>query len=364
MSGEASSNARRPTGRGSDLRPPNRFQATRCEGDWEHLEGAEQEEPAGLKTEFLPDQSRTIIRENDSPDISSRYSVNPYRGCEHGCAYCYARPTHETLGLDAGLDFESRILVKHGAAELLRRELNRPRWSGAEPIMFSGVTDCYQPIERKLRITRGCLEVLAEAHQAVGIVTKNALVTRDLDLLAPMAEQNLVRVFLSVTSLDAELCRRLEPRTSSPQAKLAAIAKLREAGVPVGAMIAPVIPGLNDSHIAATLEAVAAAGADVARYTLLRLPLAVAPIFQAWLERHAPEAKERVLARVRDARGGKLNDSQFGRRMSGRGPYAEQIAQSFEVFRRRSGLSDASTPLDCSRFRRPALPGDRQRRLF
>lgn len=354
-------------GRGAPIRPANRFERVHLEADWEQLEIGDEEtlsdRPA---TQFAPDRSRTILRENDSPDLAFRYSLNPYRGCEHGCAYCYARPTHETLGLDAGLDFESRILVKYDAAALLRTELNRPGWRGEEYISLSGVTDCYQPIERKLRITRSCLEVLLEARQACGIVTKNALVTHDLDLLAPLAKRRLVHVYLSLTSLDAELCRRLEPRTSSPAAKLAAIARLRAAGVPVGVMVAPVIPGLTDSGIAETLRQAADAGAQSATYTMLRLPLAVAPIFEAWLDHQAqaPDAKEKVLGRVRAMRGGSLNSSEFGQRMRGQGVYAEQIKQSFLVFRKQFGLEASLPLLDCSCFRRPRRPGDRQRRMF
>ncbi|GIW93537.1 MAG: radical SAM protein [Pirellulaceae bacterium] len=270
------------------------------------------------------DQTKSIVSENDSPDIPFRYSVNPYRGCAHGCAYCYARPTHEYFGLSAGLDFETKIFVKLRAPELLEQWLAEPARSG-EPIMFSGVTDCYQPIERELQLTRRCLEVVWRCRQAVGIVTKNALVTRDLDLLVPMAQENLVNVSISITSLDQSLTRDLEPRTSSPQARLRAIEQLSSAGVPVSVMVAPVIPGLNDTEIPAILRAAAEAGARGAGYVLLRLPLAVASVFLEWLDRFRPELRQRVENRVRETRGGKLNSATFGERMRGTGHLAEQI---------------------------------------
>ncbi len=350
-------------GRATGLRPPNRFETIHCSDDWEQLEVAEQTAATPrLKTQWLPDNAATIIRENDSPDIPFRYGINPYRGCEHGCAYCYARPTHETLGMDAGIDFESKILVKHNAAKLLRAELNRPRWRG-EPIALSGVTDCYQPIERRFRITRGLLEVLREARQCVAIVTKNALVTRDLDLLGPMAELGVVRVFLSVTTLQADLARRLEPRTSTPQARLQAVHQFKAAGVPVGVMVAPVIPGLNDEEIPAILQAASEAGACQAGFQLLRLPGAVLPIFEHWLAERAPDKRGRVLARIRDTREGKLSDPRFGHRMRGKGQYAEQIAATFQLFARRYGLEKKLAPLDTSRFR-PPLPPSGQKWLF
>ena len=267
----------RPKGRAAHSSPPNRFEKVHVEPDYEQLEHDEEFlEALGTRpTEFLPDTSQTIISENDSPDVPFRYSLNPYRGCEHGCAYCYARPTHEYFGLNAGLDFESKIFVKHRAPELFREFLARDRWQ-SELIAMSGVTDCYQPAERQFRLTRGCLEVALEARQPMGIITKNALVLRDLDLLGEMARLNLVHVHLSVTSLDEELARTMEPRTSRPAARLRAITALTAAGVPTSAMVAPVIPGLNDSEIPALLAALAAAGAIKAGYTLVRLPLAVA----------------------------------------------------------------------------------------
>lgn len=338
-------NAPTQKGRGTPLKPPNRFERIRCEESLDQLDEASLLDAATrrIATELLPDQSRTIIRKNDSPDLSFRYCINPYRGCEHGCAYCYARPSHEMLGMNSGLDFESKILVKYDAARLLRKELGRPKWRGEE-IVLSGVTDCYQPIERKLHITRDCLEVLLEAHQPCRIITKNALVERDLDLLAPMAERNLVHVFLSLTTLDAELARKMEPRTSSPAARLRAIRALTSAGVPVGTMISPIIPGLTDSEIPSLLQVVKEAGAQTALSILLRLPLSVQPIFCAWLDANFPEKKDRVLALIRGTRSGNLSDSRFGSRMRGEGPYAEGIRKTFSIFRKKFGLDQPLPP--------------------
>lgn len=342
------------SGRGAAANPANRFERVRLQADpeqWDSFDPpAADDRP--LPTEFFPDASRSILAENQSPDIPFRYSINPYRGCEHGCAYCYARPTHETLGFNAGLDFESRILVKHEAPALLREALCRPGWQG-ELIGLSGVTDCYQPIERQLRLTRQLLEVLVEARQCVGIVTKNALVLRDLDLLKGLAAEQLVQVNLSITTLDAELARRLEPRTSAPAARLRAVAALAEAGVPVRVLVAPIIPGLNDHEAPAVLSAAREAGAHAAGYQLLRLPGAVLPVFDAWLAAHLPDRRERILARIRETRGGQLNDAEFDRRMRGQGPYAEQIAATFRVVARKLGLDRSLPPPDTTRFRPP-----------
>ncbi|HVX59631.1 MAG TPA: PA0069 family radical SAM protein [Pirellulales bacterium] len=344
-------------GRGAEGDPPNRFIATHLEETFEDREHDEDllADRRVVPTEFLPDNSRTIIRENDSPDIPFRYSINAYRGCEHGCAYCYARPTHETLGLGAGLDFETKVLVKHDAAALLRHELGRSGWR-CETIVMSGVTDCYQPAERRFSLTRALLEVMNEANQPVGIITKNALVLRDLDLLAPMAARRLAHVYLSVTTLDADLARSLEPRTSSPAAKLAAIRTLSDAGVPVGVMTAPIIPGLNDHETPAILAAAREAGARSAGYVLLRLPLNVEPVFRQWLATHLPDKQARIEGLIRSTRQGKLNESQFGRRMRGHGEYAAQIARNFTVFRRKHGLDQPLPELDCSQFRPPRSP--------
>lgn len=282
--------------------------------------------------------------------------------CGFGGSYCYARPGHETLGMNAGLDFESKIVVKFDAPRLLRRELNHPQWTG-EPISMSGVTDCYQPAERKFRLTRSLLEVMNEANQPVGIVTKNALVVRDLDLLAPMAARNLTRVFISITTLDADLARKLEPRTTAPEARLRAIRTLTNAGIPVGVMVAPIIPGINDHQVPQILEAAAQAGACTAGYVLLRLPLAVEPIFLAWLDIHYPLARPKVESLIRSMRSGDLYRSEFGRRMQGQGPYADGLKNAFQVFAKKYGLDGSLPEFDTSQFRPPALPGA-QKRLF
>lgn len=340
-------------GRGAQIKPPNRFIATVCEDDYEQL--AVDDELLGdraIPTEYLPDDSQSIISENDSPDIPFRYSLNPYRGCAHGCAYCYARPTHEYLGFNAGLDFETKIMFKPRAAELFRDWLNRPQAAG-ELIVFSGVTDCYQLAERRFGLTRACLEVALEARQPVAIITKNALVARDLALLAEMASRQIVSVALSITTLDAELAHTMEPRTSPPAARLKAVEKLTAAGIPTSVLLAPIVPGLNDSEIPALLAACAAAGATHAGYTLLRLPLSVKPIFLDWLARTQPEKRARIESRIRTTRGGELNNSQWGERMRGNGAIAEQIQQTFRVFAQKHGLDRKPAPLDTSQFRPP-----------
>jgi len=315
-----------------------------------------------VATVFQADTSRSIISENDSPDIPFRYSLNPYRGCEHGCAYCYARPTHEYLGFDAGLDFETKTIVKENAPDLFRDWLARDAYS-PEPIMFSGVTDCYQPAERRFELTRGCLEDAYEARQPVVIITKNALVARDLDLLIEMAEHNVVSVAISVTTLDEELARTMEPRTSTPAARLRTVSELSAAGIPTHVMVAPVIPGLNDREIPRILEAARDAGAGGASYILLRLPLAVEPVFLEWLRRIEPNKAERVETRLRASRGGDLSDSRFSSRMRGDGEFAHNIAKTFKVFARKYGLNARPTPLCVEHFQRP-LPRNGQFRLF
>jgi DNA repair photolyase len=336
-------------GRGAETNPPNRFEPFRYERDDETWPDDEAPSP---RTEFLIDSSRSVISYNDSPDVGFSAGVNPYRGCEHGCAYCYARPYHEYLGFSAGLDFETKILIKLDAPELLRKELLSPKWQ-PQVIGMSGVTDCYQPIERRLQLTRRCLEVLAEFRNPVAIVTKNRLVTRDTDLLAELAEVRAAAVFISLTTLEEDLRRVLEPRTSSVQARLEAIRSLREAKVPVGVMIAPVIPALNDHEIPRLLEAAVAAGAQFCGWTMLRLPYGVADLFSAWLERHFPERKEKVLSRIREIRGGRLNDSRFGSRMRGQGVIAETIRRLFHLHRDRLGLPSGMPSLSTASFRRP-----------
>jgi len=342
-------------GRGAGLNPRNRFEIIDVERD------PEIPEPDRIDTELLRDTSRSLITRNDSPDVGFEVSINPYRGCEHGCVYCYARPFHEYLGFSAGLDFESRILVKEDAPEILRRELSSPKWQ-PQTLVMSGVTDCYQPAERKLEITRRCLEVLAEFRNPVGIITKNELVTRDIDHLSVLAEHGAAAVHISITTLDGEVARRMEPRASHPRDRLKAIERLAAAGIPVGVMVAPVVPAITDHEMPKILEAAAAAGATSAGYVVLRLPGAVAGLFEEWLERHFPERKDKVLNRVRDLRGGRLNDPRFGKRMRGEGLFADQIRTTFETFKRRYGLDQPRPELSTAAFRRPEQ--DQQLRLF
>lgn len=342
-----SDGAAAPRGRAAAGNPANRFTRLAIEHD--------EPGPDHLPTVYLDDRSSSILATNDSPDIPFDTSLNPYRGCEHGCIYCYARPTHEYLGYSAGLDFESRILVKRDAPELLRRELGAPRYR-PQVIALSGVTDPYQPIERKLGITRRCLEVMRECRNPVAIVTKNALVVRDADLLAELARHDAAAVYLSITTLDAELARRLEPRASHPQERLKAIAALSERGVPVGVLVAPVIPALTDHELPAILKQAAAAGAAVASYLVLRLPGAVAGLFEAWLEEHFPDRADKVLNRQRALKGGKLNDPRFGHRMRGEGVFAEQIKALFATSCRRFGLNQQRFTLSAEAFRRPSGP--------
>ena len=342
---------------GSNLDPQNRFANTTSVPDFEHLEWDREylQERANRRIEYIADATKTLVSENNSPDIPFRYSVNPYRGCIHGCAYCYARNTHEYLGYNAGLDFETKIVVKEDAPRLFREFLSRPHWQ-PEFIAFSGVTDCYQPAEREFRLTRACLEVAWEFKQPVGIVTKNALVLRDLDLLSAMAQRNLVHVFVSVTTLDPELARSMEPRTSIPAARLRAIETLALANVPVGVMVAPVIPGLNDHELPGILKAAKAHGAIDAGYVLLRLPMTVEPVFREWLRREQPTKSEKVESLIRQTRGGKLNESPFGQRMKGSGEIAEQIRSLFQVFRQKLGFAHLPE-LDTSQFQPPKPKG-------
>lgn len=353
-----------PKGRGSAIQPPNRFLSLCVEEDFEQLAEEDQylQQHERPPTQYFPDDSQSIVSTNNSPDIPFRYSVNPYRGCAHGCSYCYARPSHEYFGLSAGLDFETQIFVKLKGPELFRDWLSRKSWQ-AESIAFSGVTDCYQPAEQTFKLTRGCLEVAAECRQPIGVVTKNALVTRDLDLLRTMAETNTIRVAVSITTLDARLARVMEPRTSSPEARLRTIRELAGEGVPAVVMAAPVIPGLNDAEIPGILEAAAEAGAVAAGYTLLRLPGSVRPIFLDWLARHLPDRKERVESFIRQTREGHLTSGQFGERMRGTGFWAEQIQQTFALFRRKYKLDKQLEPLSTQHFRRPP-PRSGQMSLF
>lgn len=333
-------------GRGVRQNPVNRYE--KIEIVWD----AETEaEFRTQRTEYYRDASRSILAENSSPDVPFRFSVNPYRGCEHGCVYCYARPTHEYLGFSAGLDFEQRIMVKEDAPELLRVAFLSPRWQ-PQVVALSGNTDCYQPVERQLGLTRRCLEVFAEFRNPVTVVTKSALVTRDVDLLQELAAQNLVRVAISLTTLDGHLARRLEPRASHPQRRLEAMAQLAGRGVPIVVMVAPVIPGLNDEEIPRILQAARDAGAVAASYVVLRLPRPVDALFTEWLREHYPSRVQRVLGRIRQCRNGKLYDAEFGTRKMGTGPYAQQIHELFLLAARRTGLDRPLPNLDVSAFRR------------
>jgi len=347
-------------GRGASWSPANRFEKLHVDvNDPDAVDVDFSADNPRRQTEFFRDGTKTIISRNSSPDVGFETSVNPYRGCEHGCIYCYARPTHEYLGLSAGLDFESKIMVKTDAPELLAEELQSPRWE-PQTLVMSGVTDPYQPVERKLQITRRCLEVLAKFRNPVAIITKNRLVTRDVDLLGELAGFAAAAVNISVTSLDPSLQRVLEPRTSPPNARLEAISALRTAGVPVGVMVAPIIPGLTDHEVPKILESCARAGAQFAGYTIVRLPWAVAPLFEHWLEEHFPDRKDKVLNRIRHLRGGeKLNSSNWGVRISGEGIFAEQIRSMFGVACRRAGIGTRPS-LSTASFRRPR----EQLRLF
>jgi DNA repair photolyase len=316
--------------------------------------------PDRVATVYLRDDARTVISRNTSPDIPYETSVNPYRGCEHGCAYCYARNYHEYLELSAGLDFETRIMVKEDAAEVLRREISAPGYR-VRSLDLSGVTDPYQPVERRLGITRACLEVLAASRHPAMIVTKNAAVTRDLELLAELARLDAAMVWLSITTLDDTLAARLEPRTSQPRSRLEAISRLSAGGIPCGVLVAPVIPGLTDHELPRILEASAEAGAMAARCIPLRLPGAVAEIFSEWLAEHAPLSRDKVLSRVREMRGGRLNDPRFGTRMTGEGVRADQLHSLFHTVCRRVGLATEAPQLEVRHFR---PPGGRQLTLF
>ena len=310
-----------------------------------------------LKTFVTIEKARSIISRNDSPDVGFSQSINPYRGCEHGCIYCYARPSHAYLELSPGLDFETRLFAKTNAAERLREELAKPGYQPST-IALGANTDCYQPIERKYRITRQILEVLAECGHPVSIVTKSALIERDLDLLGPMGRKNLARVFVSIGTLDRELARKLEPRAASPQRRLDVVRKLNENGVPCGVMIAALVPALNDKTMEHVLEAAAAAGAKEAAYVVMRLPHELKTLFKEWLAEHYPQRAEHVMSIVRQMRGGKENDPNFGTRMSGTGNYAELMEKRFDIACRKHGINRREAPdLDCSRFRPPSPGG-------
>jgi DNA repair photolyase len=337
-------------GRGAGLNPKNRFESIEVVAD--PHDDVPPDEAVAITTRFFRDPSRTIIASNDSPDVGFDRSINPYRGCEHGCIYCYARPTHEYLGYSAGLDFETKILVKEDAPELLRGELSAKSWV-PQVIGLSGVTDCYQPVERELEITRRCLAVLAEFRNPCFVVTKNHLVARDADLLAELARHDAVTVQISITTLDPALARAMEPRASTPARRLEAIETLASHGVPVGVLTAPIVPALNDHEIPAILAAARARGAEHASYVMLRLPYAVKDLFEDWLERNFPDRKDKVLSRIRQLRDGKLNSTRFGDRMKGHGVFAEQVRALFVTACRKHGLKFGWPETSTAAFRVP-----------
>ncbi|SOH93152.1 DNA repair photolyase [Monaibacterium marinum] len=341
-------------GRGAVRNLTGRFEAlTHHRAD----DGWEPQEQAVVRTQVLDDHPRKIITRNQSPDVPFDRSINPYKGCEHGCVYCFARPTHTYLGLSAGLDFESRIFAKSNAAQLLEVELRKPGYVPAT-IAIGTNTDPYQPIEKERQIMRQILEVLDAYNHPVAIVTKGALVSRDTDILGRMARRGLAKVALSLTTLDSQLSRRLEPRASAPQVRLRAIGALARAGVPTGFMMAPIIPALNDHEIEKVVESGARAGATWCAFVALRLPREVSPLFRDWLDEHYPARAHRIMAQVREMHGGKDYDSEWGKRMKGEGVYANLIARRFEAAMKRHGLRRRTAPLDCSRFAPPARKGD------
>ncbi|MEP1151361.1 MAG: PA0069 family radical SAM protein [Balneola sp.] len=333
-------------GRGSSDNPVNRFEGNYIDYDLDDETG----EKPSPKTKLFADHAKEIISFNKSPDIPFNAGINVYRGCEHGCIYCYARPFHEYLGFSVGLDFETKIMVKYEAADLLKKKFQSPKWK-PQVVAMSGVTDCYQPIERKLLITRKCLEVFAEFRNPVGIITKNHLITRDIDLLKELNEYNCVSTTISITSLDNKITEVMEPRTSRPYRRLKAIEKLANAGIPVGVNVAPIIPGLTDHECADILKSAADAGATRASYIIVRLPFKVKDLFQDWLEQHFPDRKEKVLNKIRDIRGGELYEAEFGKRMRGEGNYAIQIKDLFFVQSKKLGLNKKYVELDVSNFK-------------
>lgn len=347
-------------GRGALENPAGRFEVLKSAPEYVEYEEDEHPEGKQIPTQIFCDRSKTIISTNDSPDVCMEATINPYRGCEHGCIYCYARPTHEYFGLSAGLDFETKIFAKPDAPQLLARKLSSPSWV-PKIVTLSGVTDCYQPIERSLKITRGCLQVLRDFRNPTVIITKNFLVTRDIDLYADLAAHEAACVNISITTLDSGLCRKMEPRASAPLRRLKAVEMLAKANIPVGIMIGPVLPGLTEHEIPAILKSAADAGAQSAHYVMLRLPHGVKDLFQSWLQEHYPDRAKKVVNHVRSMRDGKLNDPHFGTRMRGKGFYADQIAQIFYLYQKQYGLTRRAS-LSTAAFRRNAH--DQQLSLF
>ena len=337
-------------GRGVNANPTNRFERLELSPDYSDWTDEDLESKA--KTVFYKDSSRSFISYNKSPDIGYDASINPYRGCEHGCVYCYARPTHEYLGFSAGLDFETKIMVKTDGPELLRKELSSKSWK-PQVVGFSGVTDIYQPIERKLELSRRCLEVFAEFRNPISMVTKNHLITRDIELIKELATFDAVSVAISITTLNEDLRRVMEPRTSTAQKRLEAVAALAEAGIHVGVLTAPIVPGLTDHEIPALVKASVAAGAKFVGYNIIHLPFGTKELLEMWLEEHFPDRKDKVVNRIKEMRGGKLNDPRFGYRMTGEGVYAEQIQQMYRMAKLKAGLKPSSFKLSTEHFRVP-----------
>jgi DNA repair photolyase len=349
-------------GRGTAWAIEHRFTSEHHEAfddGWGTLEQAAQEEQAAPQTQIIEQQVRTILAGNDSPDIAFDLSINPYRGCEHGCIYCFARPTHSYLNLSPGLDFETKIIAKVNAAERLRAALSSPRYE-PKALNVGSATDCYQPVERRLRITRSVIEVLAESRHAFSIITKSSGIERDLDLLGPLARDGLHAAYVSLTTLDPALARIMEPRAASPQRRLKTIERLASAGVPVGVSVSPLIPFINEPELEHVIEQAAAAGATSAFAIVLRLPWEVSPLFQQWLQTHFPDRAARVMARMHDMRGGKDYDARFHERMKGQGVWGQLLAQRLEKVTRRLRLNEQRKPLDLSAFRRPAAQHDGQ----
>ena len=343
-------------GRGARSNRSGRFEAEAREA-FDDGWTADEALPSAIATTVTPERAKTIITHNDSPDVGFSASINPYRGCEHGCIYCYARPAHAYMGLSPGLDFESKLFFKPEAARLLERELSNPRYK-PEIIHIGGNTDPYQPQERKLRVTRQVIEVLQRFDHPFSIISKSALILRDLDLMTAMSAKSLVRVAISITTLDRKLARSMEPRAATPEKRLEAVRRLSEAGVPVVVMFAPCVPGLNDHEMEAVLQRAAEAGAKGAGYVALRLPLEIKDLFEEWLATDHPDRASRVMSLIRQIRGGKTYDSQWGRRMKGEGPIAALMSRRFATARQRYGLAEPLPPLDLSQFRIPPRPGD------